>query len=266
MRRFVFAALLLAPPASAATPQDKQACIAASEKAQHLRADSKLTASREQLLSCARDACPAVIRKDCARWLAEVDEALPSIVLGAKDNEDHDVTDVKVTVDKQLFAERLDGKAQPIDPGTHVFTFERAGESAVTETVLVREGEKNRMVSVKFVHDKPTAVDPVRTEKKISPAAWIFGGVGVVAFTSFAYFGLSARSRASDLRSSCAPACADDDVSSVRSKLLIADLSLAISLVSFGAATYFFLNPTETRAVALSPLPGGAALQIAGRF
>jgi CBS domain containing-hemolysin-like protein len=44
------------------------------------------------------------------------------------------------------------------------------------------------------------------------------------------------------------------------------DASLVISLASFGAATYFFLHPTETTTAAITPLPGGGALQIAGRF
>lgn len=268
----VLASLSLALPALGATAEDKRVCIAASEKAQQLRADSKLTASREQLLSCARDACPSVIRKDCARWLAEVDEALPTIVLGAKDAEGHDVTDVRVTMDKQLFAEKLEGKSQSLDPGSHELKFERAGEAPIIETVLVREGEKNRTVSVVFGLDKkaPAAATP-RLVKVVSPAAWVFGGMGAATLISFAYFGLSARSRASDLRATCAPACPDDDVSSVRTKLLVADVSLAVSLVSFGVATYLFLTPTSApeapaTTVSFSPLPGGGSLQLAGRF
>lgn len=260
------AALLFAFPVAAATPQEKQSCISASERAQQLRSDAKLLASREQLLSCARDVCPSVIRKDCARWLAEVDEALPTIVLGAKDNDGHDVSDVKVTVDDKPFADHLDGKAVSVDPGSHIFKFERNGEDPISETVLVREGEKNRIVAIAFRHAKSEKGDPPPVVKTVSPAAWIFGGVGVVALGSFAYFGLLARSTANDLRATCAPACPEDDVSRVRSKLLVADVSLAVSLLSFGAAMYFFLNPTETRAVAFMPLPGGAALQIAGRF
>ena len=261
--------LLAVRPGLATTAEDKRACISASEKAQQLRADSKLMASREQLLSCARDACPSVIRKDCARWLAEVDDALPTIVLGAKDSEGHDVTDVRVTVDKQVFAEKLEGKSQSLDPGSHELKFERAGEDPIVETVLVREGEKNRTVSVTFAHDKPLPkAGPADRPKVVSPAAWVLGGVGVAAFVSFAYFGLSARSRAADLRATCAPACAEDDVSSVRTKLLVADVSLAVSVISFGVATYLFLtpkSPSETT-VSFSALPGGGSLQLAGRF
>lgn len=268
--------LLVAVPAAAASPLDKQACIAASEKAQHLRADSKLMSSREQLLSCARDVCPAVIRKDCARWLAEVEEALPTIVLAAKDGAGHDLGAVKVTVDDKPFAEKLEGKAQTIDPGSHVFKFEREGGPSVTETVLVREGEKNRIVAVTFsspTDGSPSAPPPAPAgalpgERVVSPAAWVLGGVGVAAFASFAYFGLSGRSQASELRSTCAPACAQSDVDSVNGKLLVADVSLGISVISLGIATYLFLNPkqVESRAVGFAPLPGGGALSLSGSF
>src|SRR4051794_12629458 len=110
-----------APPAS---PQEKKACAVASEKAQALRSEGKMIAARELLLVCARDICPTVVRKDCSRWVAEVDEALPSIVVAAKDEDGHDVTDAKVFVDDQPFSDSLDGKAQPIDPGAHVVRLE----------------------------------------------------------------------------------------------------------------------------------------------
>jgi hypothetical protein len=276
----VLIVLFAALPVAAATQEDKQACISASEKAQQLRADSKLSASREQLLSCARDVCPAVVRKDCARWLAEVEEALPTIVLAAKDSAGHDLGGVKVTVDDKPFADKLEGKAQPIDPGSHVFKFEREGGPTVSETVLVREGEKNRIVSVTFpspgdgasANVTPNKTDnpalPTTTTRTVSPAAWVLAGVGTAAFVSFAYFGLSGRSQASDLRSSCAPTCPQNDVDSVKTKLLVADVSLGISLISFGVATYLFLNPstTESRTVSFTPLPGGGALALAGRF
>src|SRR5579859_5937510 len=95
--------------------EEKKACIAASEKAQQLRADGKLLASREQLLVCARDVCPGVIRKDCAKWLGELEDALPSIVLGAKDGKGRDLEDVRVDIDGVQATSALDGKAIPID-------------------------------------------------------------------------------------------------------------------------------------------------------
>ncbi len=284
MRRFLAFAvsLVLASSAGGVAADDKQACIASSEKAQQLRADGKLSASREQLLFCARDVCPGVVRKDCARWLGEVEEALPTIVLAARDGDGHDITAVKVTVDNNPFAEKLEGKAQTIDPGSHVVKFERDTGEVVSETVLVREGEKNRIVAVTFAPAKTAATPAPSTGKAndetVPPvlpedhnrraAAWVLSGVGVVALGSFAYFGITARNDASDLRSSCAPGCAQSDVDSVRTRLLVADISLGASLVSFGVATYLFVSGgSEKRtAVVVSPTASGGTLQLVGRF
>jgi len=280
MRTTLLLVLALSLVAPRAVADDKQACIAASEKAQQLRADGKLSASREQLLSCARDVCPGVVRKDCARWLGEVDEALPSIVLAARDGEGHDVFAVKVTVDGKPFADKLEGKAQSIDPGAHSLEFVRDTGETVKENVLVREGEKNRIVAVTFASPKPTTTTdskPVDTaptpvapppEKQTRVAAWVLSGVGVAALGSFAYFGITARNDASDLRSSCAPTCDQGDVDSVRTRLLVADVSLGVSLLSFGLATYLFVSDSGEKrtAVVVQPLASGAALQLLGRF
>lgn len=269
----LLAIVLATAPVAAAI--DKKACIASSEKAQQLRADGHLTAAREELLQCAREACPAVVRKDCARWLGEIEDALPSVVLAARDAGGHDVTSAKVWVDGKVFAEKLDGKAQTLDPGTHVFRFEADGHPTVEETVLVREGEKNRTITVTFPAppqpDKPAdGAAAVAPKASPSPAAWVLGGVGVVALGGFAYFGLSGRSRASDLRDTCAPACPSGDVDDVRNRLLLADVSLGVAVVSFGVATWLFLSPRSeappAHAVGVQPMLGGGAVHWVGRF
>jgi hypothetical protein len=55
---------------------------------------------------------------------------------------------VRVTVDGQFLVDHLDGAPLRVDPGAHVFTFEVAGRSPVTERLLVREGEVGRHESI----------------------------------------------------------------------------------------------------------------------
>jgi len=77
-------ALLLAfsPSALAAGPADaKKACVAASTEGQTARDDGKLMDARKSFLSCARDECPAVVRKSCAQWLTDVEDRIPSAVI-----------------------------------------------------------------------------------------------------------------------------------------------------------------------------------------
>src|SRR5208282_6086778 len=70
---------------------DKQDCIAESEAGQDKKLRGNLREAREQLLICARDVCPAIVRQDCTQWLTEIIAALPSVVVGARDWQGHDL-------------------------------------------------------------------------------------------------------------------------------------------------------------------------------
>jgi hypothetical protein len=141
----------------------KQECAAAYEETQVLQRRGKLIDARKQAAACSAPACSVYVTRDCTQWYAEIDATLPSVVLAAKDATGADARAVRVTVDGQLFAEQLDGKGAPIDPGEHVVRFEMAGAAPIEQRVLIREGEKNRAVSASFPPPHPgTTVDPIR--------------------------------------------------------------------------------------------------------
>ncbi|XYI03713.1 hypothetical protein ACMHYB_29695 [Sorangium sp. So ce1128] len=148
------AALSLAGAGARAQPS-KRACAAAYERAQGLRRDGKLIAAREALIACSQPTCPAAAVADCGPWLAEVEKSLPSVVIAARDAGGRERLDVRVLVDGRLLAAALDGKALPVDPGPHTFRYEPAGGPAVEERVLIREGEKNRAITV-MLGEPPT--------------------------------------------------------------------------------------------------------------
>jgi hypothetical protein len=129
---------------------DVQACLASSEKGQRARATGKLREAREAFLVCGNESCPAIVRRDCAQWTSELTTALPTVVFGAKDKGGRDLFDVTVSMDGESIVTKLDGKAVFVDPGRHTFKFETAGAPAVTETLLVKEGEKSRGLNVTF--------------------------------------------------------------------------------------------------------------------
>jgi hypothetical protein len=72
----------------------------------------------------------------------------------------------------------------------------------------------------------------------------LIGGVGLAGFGGFAVFGLTGLSEKRDLADTCAPSgsCAAGDVSSARTRLIIADVSLGVGVVAVGIATYLFLR------------------------
>ena len=126
----------------------KDQCVDANAKGQDLRRDGKLAQAREQLRRCSDAACPAIVRSDCTKRLDDLESAQPSIVFDVKDPSGADVFDVKVSMDGQPLADRLDGKPIDVDPGPHTFTFESAGKPPVTGKLLIKEGEARRHTRV----------------------------------------------------------------------------------------------------------------------
>jgi hypothetical protein len=66
-------------------------------------------------------------------------------------------------------------------------------------------------------------------------------GVGGAALASFALFGAAGRTQQTNHLDPCAPSCPHAEVQSVRTKYLVADVSLGVSVIALGAAAYFLL-------------------------
>jgi hypothetical protein len=233
------------PPATETRPEDEvAACVQAAEEAQSLRSAHKLLEARTRFLACAQAGCPAVVRSDCAVWLSDVERLIPSVVVSAKDSTGAELIDVRVLVDGVLLTSRLDGLGQPVDPGIRLFRFEREGVAPVEREVVIREGERGRRLSIVLAAPGATPPPPPKPEPPRAPyppvATYVFGGIGVAALGSFAYFGVKGRSNADELGDTCGKdkSCTEDQVSPVRTQLLVADISLGIGLVAIGAAVY----------------------------
>jgi len=265
---------------------DKQDCIAASEAGQDKKLRGNLREAREQLLICARDVCPAIVRQDCTQWLTEIIAALPSVVVGARDWQGHDLVDVTVSVDGVVVASKLDGKPIGVDPGAHRFHYESAsGAPPVDEQMLIRQGERNRALTVTF--PPPPGAIPTPPEStaapvpghRRSPLAYVFGGVGLAAIGVGAGLGLSANSDVSTAREAppagCAPNCPSSRVDQIKTKYIVADTAFGVGIVSLGVATYFFFArsgeaPVESKQASIrfdivSTLHGGT-VGLVGQF
>jgi len=269
--RFAFAMLVLfAAMPSAHADDDKEQCVTAHGDAQLLRKKHALVSATKTLRVCAREMCPALVQKDCTRWLGEVEAEQPTIVVVATDENGADIVDVRVLLDGKPLVDRLDGSPIAIDPGEHVLRFERAGGKASEQRIVLHDGEKSRTVKVSFA--EPVRPAPLVVEKAGIPAAtWVFGAIGVASLGSFTYFGLSGRAFESELSSSCAPSCSGDDVAGVRRRYLVADISLGVSVVSLAVATYFAISgsheqPKSARTIDVRPIAGGAFVGLATSF
>src|SRR5687768_2756968 len=101
--------------ASAQDDATKQACVSAYDETQSARQKGALRAAREKALACSQEACPAIVKKDCAQWLGEIDAALPTISFAVKDAAGQDTTAARVFLDGQLLADRVSASATPVD-------------------------------------------------------------------------------------------------------------------------------------------------------
>jgi hypothetical protein len=148
-----------------------------------------LLRAREQLRVCAAAACPAVVQSDCANWLEEVERALATVVVTAKNAAGSDLFDVKVAIDGQSFLSRLDGMAAPMNAGAHAFHFELASGESRDLQVMIKEGAKNQAVAIILGSTPPSPSAPQVAPQPVDSAStassplttlrWILAGVGL---------------------------------------------------------------------------------------
>jgi len=150
----------------AATAQVKR-CLDAAEEGQTSRDGGAYLRARDDFVACAGSECPGEVRKRCVDWLEEVEKLMPTVVFAAQ-AAGREVADVRVVIDGDTALERLDGKPFPVDPGEHHFRFEREGERAVEEAVVVLAGEKGRLVSARF---GPEPVVPIPATPSLAPSS-----------------------------------------------------------------------------------------------
>lgn len=232
----------------------EDACLDAYDGSQRLRRQGKLLEAREQLLQCAQEQCPEAVAKECTRWLREVTESLPTVVFGVRDARGQDVGDARVTSQGKVLAPRMDGRAVALDPGQHSVRFELPDGRAIDKTIVVREGEKNRLIELSLPAPaepkkpapapKPTPPpdQPPAAEAGIPTLAIVLGAVGVVALGSFAYFAIDAKSDVDEMEDDCAPGCPQGQVDTAERKALIADISLGVGIAALAGAGFVFLT------------------------
>lgn len=248
-RGLIAATLLL--HAASARADDADRCASRAESAQSARVAGKLRAAREGFIECSSDKCPAVVRRDCGRWLSEVETELPTVVVKARDN-GQDVADVRVVIDGVAVAQRLDGLPIAVDAGTRTFRFERAGRPAITRRILVGSGEHARLISIDLEPrpEAPSRVGPL-----------VLGGVGLAFAGAGGVLWALGKSAHSDLESTCAPegACSTADVDSAKLKLVLGDVSMLVGAVAFVSAVTWWLvtQPSPGRAPTAAPPPLG---------
>lgn len=266
----------------AAGEEEPRDCPQIFTEAQRLRSQGKIRAASERYIQCSQPSCPQVIAQECTRAYTEAQRVQPSVTLVARDKGEQ-LVDVRVLVDGEPFTERLDGRAVPIDPGVHRFTFEVPGKPPLVVEALIVEGEKNKLVTAEFA--KPEAPEtattpareptptPVRLEPRPTPVSvYVLGGVGVLALGAGAALRFVADGEVDDLERDCKPYCDEEsDVAPVRSKYVASSIAFGAGGLALVTAGVLYLTrgsqPVQT-GLSIGPLQRGGGWMGAwsGRF
>jgi hypothetical protein len=277
VRRFSTIAIAILAFGASAQADDTKDCVDAFDKGQQFQKRNKLQSAHLVLLVCAREVCPGLVRKDCADLVTQIDAAMPSIILAAKDGSGNDLITVKVEIDGEPGPTQLDGKAIELDPGVHSLHFATQGAAPVVKQVIVKEGQKNQEVAVSFPDLNPPP-KPVNTGTSMAErppqklGTWQWAGIGVAGAGALgvgvgSVFGVmtssqwNAAQRDCPVSVGCLPGSkayqekgTANDFATVSTAAFIA----GGALVAAGAAIYFFAPSKKAISAAIAPGLSGA--------
>jgi hypothetical protein len=243
-RALVAIAGLLACDSTAMAVESSERCLAAYNLSSEAADAGDLVRAQQLLNECASDACASaiVLQRECVRASAQINEHIPTVITLAHGADGNDISDVEVSIDGQPVKARIDGREIRVNPGPHAFRFRSAEGEVVERRVVLAEREKGRVIEVKFAPSPMrSSAPPAEAARPVTPLFWVLGGVGVFSLASFAGFGLAGTSAYSDLNA-CAPMCRQGDVTTVRQRFVVADISLGLAVLALGGATYLFFT------------------------
>ena len=228
-------------PSIARADESPQRCLAAYEASQKATDQGDLLDAQQKLIACAGNGCPLVLQRECVQAAAAVTQRLPTLVAIAHGPNGDDLSDVALLVDGRLEKSVMDGREVALNPGAHTLRFRRTGGEVIERRVVLAEREKGRVVAVTF--GASAALPPASADaaRPTPPLFWVLAGVGVASAVSFAGFGLAGKSAYDDL-DACAPNCPSRDVTTVKQRFFVADVSLIVAALAFGGAAYVWLS------------------------
>ncbi len=148
---------------------DKMACIAADTDGQSLRITGNLLRARKRFAVCSATTCPGIVRDDCLQRVAELEAVQPTVVFTATNGVGRAVVAVRVSVDGDVVADRLDGRPIRVDPGDHVFVFEALGRLTTQMRLTLHEGDKDVRHAVVLHTSAGDPADEVPAPEPIAP-------------------------------------------------------------------------------------------------
>jgi len=253
-RTLVVLGLLLVPAPARADEIDN--CANSYEATQRLRQRGELRAARSAAGVCARDVCPAVLRKDCTTWVRELADTIPSVRVRARGPGGCVVPDVVVRVDQTTAGDA----SLEVDPGGHVVSATTKTGQRVEKTITVSIGDRDRPIDLALdscgVTETPPPSRPEPPSRGIPTISLALAATGAVAIGLATWQGLRGLYIKNQLEErQCEPHCLHSDVVHAKTAFVAADVLGTIGIVAIAAAAYFWLVPDsgKTRAMRIGP-------------
>jgi hypothetical protein len=260
-------ALALASPAAA---QSRRECATHFEEGQTQRAERDFMAAKRDFMACSQLSCPKIIVAECVQFLSELEKDIPTISFRVTADNGEELFNVDVVIDDEPLTQKIDGGTFEVNPGVHELRFSAPGFRPRQTRASVNSGERGRVIEVELVSEKSAELATKAGSKQpgfhVPVVSIVAAGAGLVGLAGFGYFRLTGSQRYDELRRSCAGACSDDAVASVRQKYVLSSASLALGSVALVGAglSLWLLQPgpsPESAALALELRPTGAALR-----
>ena len=217
--------------------------------------------------------------------IKKLEKGLPKLIIEVTEG----IDGLRVEIDGHVLGSAGLGTAFPIDPGTHEISVSAKERQPWSTTVSVTEGSSTETVHVPSLE---TVAKPEPTPAPDAPATadtsadvtsdgsgqrttgYVVGGVGVVALAAGGYFGLRAKSQASDADAHCDGKYCDptglaghDDA---RTSATISTVGFGVGLAAIATGVVLILTakPERERAAWVSPYaqPTGGGVALGGTF
>jgi hypothetical protein len=140
---------------------------------------------------------------------------------------------------------------------------EKAAQAAAAASVEKTPSPANAEAPSPVAAPEPPSADqdalPTDDPRHVPTSFWAVSTVAATAIGSFAYFGLTGRTKEDELVGSCAPHCASSQANDVRTRYTIADVSAVVGVAAIGVATWILLSraPANDKTAAASRVDFG---------
>jgi hypothetical protein len=135
------------------------ACVTNYKSGLEQERSGHLLEARELFIRCSKSACGSPLREECTTRFTQLSVDIPSVVPVVTSAAGKPVLDVEVQVDGQRLTTSLDGHSFIMNPGAHDFSFSKDGHIFATQSLMIVQGQRNRLIAASLV--SPQAAPPI---------------------------------------------------------------------------------------------------------